>query len=116
MSHIEPKQCLKSGLFILLVLSLLTLLTFAQEQTGKGRISGSIADEKGQPIEGAMVLVESVKTDTKFQSISDKSGHFAVAGMGTGYWRITASKKGYSSSSFNMDVRQLTRNPPISLT
>lgn len=116
MSHILQKKCLKSGLLVLLVLTLSTPLTFAQEQTGKGRISGTVADEKGQPLEGAMVLVESMKTETKFQGISDESGHFAVAGMGTGYWRITASKKGYASSSMNINVYQLTRNPPISLT
>ena len=85
MSRVSQKNGLKSGLFILLVISLLMPQTFAQEQTGKGRISGTVADEKGQPIDGAMILVESVKTDTRFQGVSDKSGHFAVAGMGTGY-------------------------------
>jgi tetratricopeptide (TPR) repeat protein len=105
-----------SGLLMFLVLSLSVLLTLAQEQTGKGRINGTVVDEKGQPVEGATILVESMKTDTKFQGSSDESGHFAVAGMGTGYWRITASKSGYTSSSVNMNVRQLTRNPPITFT
>jgi len=116
MSHISGKKCLKSGLLIILALSLTVLLPFAQEQTGKGRISGIVVDENGQPVEGALILAESLKTKTKFQGISDKSGHFAVAGMGTGYWRITASKKGYASSSVDMNVRQLTRNPLITFT
>lgn len=116
MSLFFQNKCLKAGLFILFAFSLLSLQAYAQEQTGKGRISGSVVDEKGQPLEGAMIHVESMKTDTKFQGLSDKSGHFAVAGMGTGYWRITASKKGYSSTSANVNVHQLRRNPPISLT
>ena len=116
MSHISGKKCLKSGLLILLALSLTVLLPFAQEQTGKGRISGIVVDENAQPVEGALILAESLKTKTKFQGISDESGHFAVAGMGTGYWRITASKKGYTSSSVDMNVRQLTRNPSITFT
>ena len=116
MSHISGKKCLKSGLLILLALSLTVLLPFAQEQTGKGRISGIVVDENAQPVEGALILAESLKTKTKFQGISDESGHFAVAGMGTGYWRITASKKGYTSSSVDMNVRQLTRNPLITFT
>ncbi|MDH4219712.1 MAG: tetratricopeptide repeat protein [Candidatus Aminicenantes bacterium] len=116
MSHILWKKCLNLCLLVLFVLSLTVPLSFAQEQTGKGRINGIVVDEKGQPVEGALILVESLKTQTKFQGSSDESGHFAVAGMGTGYWRIIASKKGYTSSSINMNIRQLTKNPPITFT
>ncbi len=116
MGHITGKKVLKSCLLILFALSLTGASSFAQEQTGKGRISGTVVDEKGQPVEGASILVESITTETKFQGVSDESGHFAVAGMGTGTWRITALKEGYSSSSINMNVRQLRRNPPITLT
>jgi tetratricopeptide (TPR) repeat protein len=110
------RKFLNLGFLMLFVLSLSVSLILAQEQTGKGRINGTVVDEKGQPVEGATILVESMKTDTKFQGSSDESGHFAVAGMGTGYWRITASKSGYTSSSINMNVSQLTRNPPITFT
>ena len=116
MVHISRKKGLKSGLLILFALSLIGTSTFAQEQTGKGRINGTVVDETGQPVEGASILVESMTTETKFQSVSDESGHFAVAGMGTGTWRITAFKEGYSSSSVNLNVRQLRRNPPVTLT
>ncbi len=116
MTSILRRRCLNLGLLLLFVLSLSITLVLAQEQTGKGRISGTVVDEKGQPVEGATIIVESMKTETKFQGTSDESGHFAVAGMGTGLWRITASKKGYTSSSVNMNVRQLTRNPPITFT
>jgi tetratricopeptide (TPR) repeat protein len=116
MSRILIRKFLNLALMMFFALSLSVLLTFAQEQTGKGRINGTVVDEKGEPVEGATIIVESMKTDTKFQGTSDESGHFAVAGMGTGYWRITASKNGYTSSSVNMNVRQLTRNPPISFT
>jgi tetratricopeptide (TPR) repeat protein len=83
---------------------------------GKGRISGTVVDENGQPLEGVLVVVESPTTKTRLQGYSDKKGHFAVAGMGTGIWQITASKKGYNSSYVDMDVKQLTRNPPINFT
>lgn len=116
MSRISQKNCLKYSFLVLFALSLTIPMPFAQEQTGRGRISGDVVDENGQPVEGALIVVESLKTDTKFQSTSDESGHFAVAGMGTGYWRITASKEGYTNSSVDMNVRQLTRNPSITLT
>ncbi len=88
----------------------------AQENLGKGRINGTVVDENGNPVEGALILVESLQATTKLEGKSDKKGHFAVAGMGTGMWRITASKPGYASSSTEMYIRQLTTNPPITFT
>lgn len=108
----------KKILFSLLSLAFLFLWSFlsAQENLGKGRINGTVVDENGNPIEGAIITVESLTSKTKLEGKSDKKGHFAVAGMGTGMWRITASKPGYVSSSTDMYVRQLTTNPPITFT
>ena len=103
-------------LFFLLLITGSFTYTYSQEQMGKGRINGTVVDEIGEPVECAVVLVESVTTNTSFQGESDDKGHFAVAGMGTGIWRATASKKGYNSFSMKIDVRQLTRNPPLTLT
>jgi len=90
---------------------------YSQAGLGKGRISGEVKDEKGNPIEGVLIVAESLKyKGTKLQAYSDKKGHFAIGGLGTGYWRITASKKGYTSSYIEMYVRQLKKNPPITFT
>jgi len=88
----------------------------AQEHTGKGRVNGIVVDDQGNPVEGALILVESMRYETKFQGYSEKNGRFAVAGMGTGMWRVTASKNGYASSYADLNIRQLRRNPPITFT
>jgi tetratricopeptide (TPR) repeat protein len=36
--------------------------------------------------------------------------------MGTGTWRVSASKPGYADSSIDMNVSQLTANPPVTFT
>ncbi|MDH7514151.1 MAG: carboxypeptidase-like regulatory domain-containing protein, partial [Clostridiales bacterium] len=36
----------------------------AQEQMGKGRISGTVVDDAGNPVEGAVITVESLSTET----------------------------------------------------
>lgn len=114
------KRAVISGSILLgiiwLVNSLASSGLAAQENLGKGRINGTVVDENGNPVEGAVIVVESLQTTTKLEGKSDKKGHFAVAGMGTGMWRITASKSGYLSSSTEMYVRQLTTNPPITFT
>lgn len=101
---------------ILFLLFLTVPVTFAQEHMGKGRINGTVVDEKAHPLEGVLIVVESLEYQTKLQSHSGKKGNFAVAGMGTGYWRITASKNGYTSSYVDMNISQLKRNPPITFT
>lgn len=84
----------------------------AQEGLGKGRITGTVLDEQGNPIEGVSIVLENVY-NTKLDGSSDKSGHFAISGMGTGIWTLTATKDGYAPSSQQIDVRQLRRNPPV---
>lgn len=116
MSHNSGNKFLNLSALILLLLVGTIFSTSAQEHMGKGRISGTVVDENGQPLEGVLIIVESLKYKTKLQSYSDEKGHFAVAGMGTGFWRITGSKKGYSSSYVDMNIRQLRKNPPITFT
>ena len=84
----------------------------AQEGLGKGRITGTVRDEQGNPIEDTLIVIENVH-NTKLDGSSDKNGHFAISGMGTGLWTLTATKEGYAPSSQQIDVRQLKRNPPV---
>jgi len=114
-------QVLRNSLFIigfgvLFVFFGMAPLYSSQEHFGKGRITGTVVDENGKPLEGVLILVEGLKTSAKYQSYTDEKGHFAVAGMGTGQWRVTASKQGYISSYLDMPIRQLSKNPSLSFT
>jgi tetratricopeptide (TPR) repeat protein len=83
---------------------------------GKGRISGTVVDENGVPVEGALIVAQSMRSDTKLESRSDAKGKFAIAGLGSGNWRIIASKEGYGNASTETSIRQLGTNPPIAFT
>ena len=65
MNHSLRKKCLNLSILILFFSFLVLSLPFAQEQTGKGRISGDVVDETGQLVEGALIIVESLKTKIK---------------------------------------------------
>ena len=86
----------------------------AQEGLGKGRITGTVLDEQGNPIEDVSIVLENVY-NTKLDGSSDKKGHFAISGMGTGVWTLTATKDGYAPFSQQINVRQLRRNPPLEI-
>jgi len=87
-----------------------------QENLGRGRVTGTVVDEAGIPVSDAQVLAENLQSATKLTGMTDKKGRFAIAGFGTGPWRITASKAEYTSASIEMEVRQLRANPPVNLT
>ncbi len=116
MSHISKNKFSILSAFISVLLTFTVLVTFAQENMGKGRISGNVVDENGHPLEGVLIVVEFLKSKTKLQGSSNKKGNFAVAGMGSGNWRITASKKGYTGTYIDVNIRQLRKNPPITFT
>ena len=114
--HISKKRILNLGSLLFFLFIAMVIINLAQEHMGKGRITGTVIDEEGNPLESVLIIVESLEYTTKIQGYSNKKGHFAVAGMGTGNWRIIASKEGYSKASLDMNVRQLRKNPPVKFT
>jgi tetratricopeptide (TPR) repeat protein len=92
------------------------LILAAQDNLGRGRITGQVVDGAGVPIEGAEVVAESLQGNAKLDTLTDKKGHFAIAGLGTGKWRLTAGKEGYANASSEIDVAQLKSNSPVALT
>jgi tetratricopeptide (TPR) repeat protein len=97
-------------LCILILFSVTTL--HAQQGRGRGRIKGTVVDETGVPMEGVKVVAQHLKYNTLFEGKSDEKGNWAIAGLGTGMFRITASKEGYDSSFHEMQVSQFARNNP----
>jgi tetratricopeptide (TPR) repeat protein len=116
MEKVKENTMKKHLLIAGLLLGALVLSGAGQEDMGKGRITGTVADENGAPVEGALIVAQSVRSQTQLEGRSDDKGKFAIAGLGTGGWRITASKDGYGSSSLEMNVRQLSGNPPLAFT
>ncbi len=110
----------KNALIIFLVSVLcfsLSLNLSAQQGRGKGRLRGQVQDEVGNPIEGAKIVAQHLRYKTTFTSESDKKGNWAVAGLGTGHFRVTASKEGYGAVYHEMSVSQFSKkNPPLSFT
>jgi tetratricopeptide (TPR) repeat protein len=83
-----------------------------QDNLGRGRISGSVLDEKGGALEGAKVVIQSLTAKTRIDTVTDAKGRFAAGGMGSGAWNITATRDGYGSSSLEVTVSQLKQNAP----
>jgi len=95
----------------------LSLSLSAQQGRGRGRLRGEVRDDAGNPIEGAKIVAQHLKYRTIFTSESDNKGNWAVMGLGTGNFRITASKEGYGTVSHEMSISQFSKqNPPLGIT
>jgi len=91
-----------------------TIMAMAQEGRGQGRISGTVKDEEGNPVEGAEILLESLEYNFSLKTTSGKKGKWAIAGFGPSMFRIVASKKGYVPSETQMRLSHFReKNPPI---
>jgi tetratricopeptide (TPR) repeat protein len=71
-----------------------------------GMVKGKVVDAKGQPIEGARVLIEYADgVNRKNETKSNKKGEFIQIGLFPGNYRITASKDGVGAQTFDVRVR-----------
>ena len=107
---------MKKTVTTILALAVLAAALPAQENLGRGRISGEVVDSTGAGVPAALIVAQSLQSSARLESKTDKKGHFAVGGLGSGTWRITASKDGYVSAYTDMPVSQLRTNPPLALT
>jgi len=113
--HHARARRLLAALFAILLAGAAAAPAAAQENLGRGRISGQVTDETGAPVEGAKVTAQSLQGSTKLEGVTDKKGRFAIAGLGSGAWRIIASKQGYADAFTDMNVSQIKSNPPADL-
>jgi tetratricopeptide (TPR) repeat protein len=104
--------------FIWIIITfLLAGCAWAQAGRGKGRLSGLVVDKSQNAIPSAKIVCEFIENmELKKEVTSNNKGEWAILGLGTGGWRVTASKDGYIPSFSEVYVRQLARNPMVTLT
>jgi len=109
------KSFFKLSLIIVVVLCF-TSFILAQAGRGIARISGVVKDEQGNRIKFAKILIQFLEDEQVMREITaDKKGEWAVMGLGTGTWRVTASAEGYISVYKDFYIQQLERNPKLTL-
>jgi len=114
--RMKAEKFLKLSL-IILISFLMVSYAISQAGRGKARMSGVVLDEEGNPIKSAKVVIEFLKSSlVKRETTTDKKGEWAFLGIGTGTWRVTASADGYTLTYEETYIRQLERNPKITLT
>ena len=71
-----------------------------------GIIRGTVIDDKGQPVEGAKIIIEMTGgTGRRFETKSDKKGEFLQVGLSTSGYSVKAEKDKLASAPVNTNTR-----------
>lgn len=73
----------------------------ASAQTGQ--VKGKVVDAKGEPVEGAKILLLNQQTNRTLETKSNKKGEYIQVGLSPGKYRLTASK-GDLSDTIDVDI------------
>ena len=91
---------------------------FAAGQEGRGvaRMSGTVVDKTGKGVPNAKIeAVFGKDAAGKMEAVANERGEWAILGVGTGSWVITASAEGYLPASVDFATKQLDRNPKVKI-
>lgn len=103
----------------LLILILLSFTSYISAQAGRGtaRLSGVVKDGEGNPIQSAKIVMQFQKNEqVKRETTTNEKGEWAILGLGTGTWRVTASADNYIPTYEDIYIQQLELNPKMTLT
>jgi tetratricopeptide (TPR) repeat protein len=102
----------------LLSLFLLVSFVLAQDWSGRGRQVGFVYDEDGNPLEGVKVKLLLVKTQSGFETTTDKDGKWAAMGVDGGQWYIDFELPGYEPKKIVTEITDIRGrvNKPIEIT
>jgi tetratricopeptide (TPR) repeat protein len=86
----------------------------AQDWSGVFRFSGSVADEEGNPLEGATVAIYIDEPGRGPEPmVTKKNGRFAFLGLKTGVWTVSVEMEGKMPSEGQVNVGSAT--PPLQI-
>jgi tetratricopeptide (TPR) repeat protein len=84
----------------------------AAQQTG--RLAGNVRDPLGRPVRGAAIHAKNPDTaPAQLDVTTDARGNWAMLGLHSGVWEITASAPGFETSTITASVSSLRQNPDV---
>lgn len=104
------KQIFRAAAVLLIILAF-TLVGWAQEGRGRGRLSGEVQDEDNNPIAGVKITLDYLSYDHQLADVSDEKGKWTFVGLGMGVVKITAGKEGFLTGGIQLSVSSVNRNP-----
>ena len=94
------------------------LILFAQPvlaQMGTGRVSGTVKDPAGNPIEGATITAQAGDSARVLEATSDDSGRWAILGFRSRAYDFSVQAPGFMPYNYQAPMKQAGKNPDMDL-
>ncbi len=109
--HVSLRACLA----VCLLLAVASAAA-AQDWAGRGRATGTVKDESGEPISGARVQAFKGSLDNGPEAITtDEKGRFLFGGLAGGTWTVNIDADGYKPSQGTFYVNEFGANAPAAI-
>jgi Tfp pilus assembly protein PilF len=97
------------------VLCAVVLTCAASPVFAQSVVRGKVLDAQGKPVPDAVILFEAQGVNRRTQTKTDRNGDFLQVGLGSGEYKVTASKEGVGSQTLPTRVSQ-GQNQPMNFT
>ena len=99
----------------LVALGLLFVAQTAMAQMGTGRVSGTVKDQEGNPIEGATVTANAGDSGRLLEAIADARGRWAILGFRSRAYDFSVQAPGFMPYNYQVPMKQAGKNPDMDL-
>jgi len=106
---------MKRSIFFVGVMIFFSISALSQDYKGKGRVTGTVTDEQGNPLEGVIVKFMHVRLNSGFETVTNAKGVWKASWIKGGTWYIDFLKPGYDPRNISVELSELRQNPPIEL-
>ena len=96
-------------------LGLLFVAQTAMAQMGTGRVSGTVKDQDGNPIEGATVTAQAGDSGRVLEATTDDRGRWAILGFRSRAYDFSVQAAGFMPYNYQAPMRQAGKNPDMDL-
>lgn len=88
----------------------------AQGWRGMARLAGTVVNADGNPIEGARVVLRSIRAGDDGPDVTtDRRGRWAALGLIGGQWNIDVKAEGYVTEKIVVNISEVRRIPPLEI-
>jgi len=106
---------MRSVRLLVLVLILLAIPSWLFSQSSEGRILGTVSDQSGAVVGGAVVTVTNTATNITRQMVTTSAGDYVAANLEAGKYRVSAEAKGFKKALSTEFVLEVSRDVRIDL-
>lgn len=96
-------------------LGLMFVASAAMAQMGTGRVSGTVKDQEGNPIEGATVTARAGDSGRLLEATTDDRGRWAILGFRSRAYDFSVQAPGFMPYNYQAPMRQAGKNPDMDL-